>query len=243
LLDNRKILTVIPARGDSKQLPRKNIINMAGKPLIAHTIETALKVKSLLYRIIVSTDDEEIATISKEYGAEVPFIRSETLAKDDTPMVPVLQDAVEFVEKQDKTKIDWILLLQPTDPLREINDITNALELCSKNNCDSVISVERVLSHHPVLMKKIEKNRILPFMINEVEGTPRQKYTPRAYMRNGSIYLTKRKTLMDDESIRGDISIPLIMEEGSRISIDSYNDFKLAELLVKERILSSHDKK
>lgn len=208
---------------------------MAGKPLIAYTIETALKVKSLLYRIIVSTNDEEIATISKEYGAEVPFIRSETLAKDDTPMVPVLQDAVEFVEKQDKTKIDWILLLQPTDPLREINDITDALELFSKNNCDSVISVERVLSHHPVLMKKIENNRILPFMINEVEGTPRQKYAPRAYMRNGSIYLTRRSTLMEKNSIWGNYSIPLIMEEGSRISIDSLNDFRLVELLLSNK--------
>ena len=226
---------MIPARSGSKQLPRKNIINMAGKPLIAYTIETALKVKSLLYRIIVSTDDKEIATISKKYGAEVPFIRSEKLAKDDTPMVPVLQNTVEFVEKQDKIKIDWILLLQPTDPLREINDITDALELSSKNNCDSVISVEKVLSHHPALMKKIENNRILPFMINEVEGTPRQKYTPRAYMRNGSIYLTKRSTLMEKNSIWGHDSIPLIMEEGSRISIDSLNDFRLVELLLSNK--------
>ena len=87
-------------------------------------------------------------------------------------------------------------------------------------------------------MKKIVNNRIEPFFINEVEGTTRQNYNPPAYMRNGSIYLTKRKTLMDNESIRGNISIPLIMKEGSRISIDSYNDFKLAELLIKEKAKS-----
>lgn len=238
-----KILTVIPARGGSKELPRKNILEISGKPLIAYTIEIALKLKSLFHRIIVSTDDLEIAEISKNYGAEVPFIRDKELSLDTTPMVPVLKNAVKFIEDQDKINIDWVLLLQPTDPLRESGDIKNALKLGLNNECDSVISVERVYSHHPTLMKKIVDNKIEPFFINEVEGTARQNYNPPAYMRNGSIYLTKRQTLMDDESIRGDISIPLIMEEGSRISIDSYNDFKLAELLIKERVLSSHDKK
>ena len=238
-----KILAVIPARGGSKELPRKNILEISGKPLIAFTIEIALKLKSLFHRIIVSTDDYKIAEISKNYGAEVPFIRGKELSLDTTPMVPVLKDAVQFIEDQDKINLDWVLLLQPTDPLRECRDIKDALKLGLNNECDSVISVERVYSHHPALMKKIVDNRIEPFFINEIEGTTRQNYNPPAYMRNGSIYLTKRKTLMNDDSIRGDISIPLIMEEGSRISIDSYNDLKLAELLIKERVLSSHDNK
>ena len=238
-----KVLVVIPARGGSKQLPRKNILEIAGKPLIGYTIELALKLKSLFHRIIVSTDDLEIAEVSKIFGAEVPFLRKKELSLDTTPMVPVLKDAVQFIEDQDKIIIDWILLLQPTDPLREIRDIKEALKLGQKNECDSVISVERVYSHHPALMKKIVNNRIEPFFINEVEGTTRQHYNPPAYMRNGSIYLTKRKILMDNESIRGKKSIPLIMKEGSRISIDSYNDFKLAELLIKEKGLLLDDKK
>jgi CMP-N,N'-diacetyllegionaminic acid synthase len=237
-----KILVVIPARGGSKQLPRKNILEIAGKPLIGFTIELALELKSLFHKIIVSTDDLEIAEVSRNFGAEVPFLRTKELSLDTTPMVPVLKDAVEFIEAQDSIIIDWILLLQPTDPLREIKDIKAALRLAQKNECDSVISVERVYSHHPALMKKIVNNKIEPFLINEIEGTTRQNYDPPAYMRNGSIYLTKRKTLMDNESIRGEVSIPLIMKEGSRISIDSYNDFKLAELLIKEKGLSSDDK-
>ena len=238
LSNQSKVLVVIPARGGSKQLPRKNILEIAGKPLIGYTIELALKLKSLFHRIVVSTDDIEIAEVSKSFGAEVPFLRKKELSLDTTPMVPVLKDAVQFIENQDNLNIDWVLLLQPTDPLRESDDIKEALKLGQKNECDSVISVERVFSHHPALMKKIVNNRIEPFFINEVEGTTRQSYNPPAYMRNGSIYLTKRKTLMDNESIRGDISIPLIMKEGSRISIDSYNDFKLAELLIKEKAKS-----
>ena len=150
-----KVLVVIPARGGSKQLPRKNILEFAGKPLIGYTIELALKLKSLFHRIVVSTDDLEIAEVSKSFGAEVPFLRKKELSLDTTPMVPVLKDAVQFIENQDNLNIDWVLLLQPTDPLRESDDIKEALKLGQKNECDSVISVERVFSHHPALMKKI----------------------------------------------------------------------------------------
>ena len=230
-----KVLAVIPARGGSKEVPRKNIRNLWGKPLIAYTIKTALMAENLLYRIIVSTDDEEIASISKNYGAEVPFIRPKELSTDEASMVPVLQHAVDFIEKEDNTIIDWILLLQPTDPLREVTDIENSIKLALEDDCDSVISVERVFAHHPILMKKIEKNRLFPYTIEETEGTPRQKYSPPAYMRNGSIYLTKRRTLMKMNSIWGAIIKPLIMTEGSRISIDSMNDLLLAEILMKEK--------
>jgi len=229
-----KVLAVIPARGGSKEVPRKNIHKVRGKPLIAYTIETILKAKHLCYRIIVSTDDEEIASMSKEYGAEVPFIRPKELSSDQAPMVPVLQHAVNFVEKQDNKIVDWVLLLQPTDPLREVSDIENGLKLALEDDCDSIISVERVFAHHPILMKKIEKNRLLPFMIEEKEGTPRQEYTPPAYMRNGSIYLTKRNTLMENNSIWGKNIKPFVMKSGSRISIDSVNDLKLVEILLKK---------
>jgi CMP-N-acetylneuraminic acid synthetase len=149
-------------------------------------------------------------------------------------MVPVLQHAVNFVEKQDNKIVDWVLLLQPTDPLREVSDIENGLKLALEDDCDSIISVERVFAHHPILMKKIEKNRLLPFMIEEKEGTPRQEYTPPAYMRNGSIYLTKRNTLMENNSIWGNNIKPFVMKSGSRISIDSVNDLKLVEILLKK---------
>ena len=173
-----KILAVIPARGGSKGVSRKNIRLIAGKPLIAYTINTALKAKHLFHRVIVSTDDEEIATVAKEYGAEVPFLRQMELSTDKAPMVPVLQHAVQFVERQDGIHLDWVFLLQPTEPLRKISDIQKAMELASEGNCDSVISVKRVFAHHPILMKKIENGRLTPFMVEEKEGTRRQEYYP-----------------------------------------------------------------
>lgn len=230
-----KILGIIPARGGSKEIPRKNIANLCGKPLIAHTIETANKVRDLFHRIIVSTDDSEISSISKKYGGDVPFIRPKELSGDEVPMIPVLKHALSFVEKEDNVIIDWVLLLQPTDPLREVSDIKDSIQLAMNNNCDSVISVERVLAHHPILMKKIKNNRIHPFFIKEKEGTPRQKYFPPAYMRNGSIYLTRRSVLMKMNSIWGENITPMIMKEGSRISIDSLNDLRLTEILMGDR--------
>ena len=227
-----KILGVIPARGGSKEIPRKNIKNLNGKPLIAHTIETSIKASKYLHRTIVSTDDSEIANISKNYGADVPFKRPKIFSTDTSSMIPVLQHAVNFIEEDEGIKIDWILLLQPTVPLRKVSDIKTGIKLALENDSDSVISVERVFSHHPILMKKILKNRLHPFSIEEKEGTPRQKYKPHAYMRNGSIYLTKRHVLMKNNSIWGRKLKPMIMKSGSRISIDTMKDFKFTEFLL-----------
>ncbi len=235
-MHDKKILVVIPARGGSKQIQKKNIYKIAGKPLIFYTIQLALKLKSYFYKIIVSTDDKEIADLSSSYGVEVPFLRPSEISTDFTPMLPVLQHSVNFIENKNNVILDWILLLQPTDPLREENDIVEALKIGnSTEKCDSVISVERVFSHHPVLMKKIKNNKIVPFFVEEKEGTPRQKYEPPAFMRNGSIYLSKRNTIVNKNSIWGEHSVPMIMEEGSRISIDNMNDLRLVETILKKK--------
>ncbi len=144
---DEKILVVITARGGSKGVPRKNIRMVAGKPLIAYTIETALQVRKQVHRIIVSTEDDEIAGISRKFGAEVPFMRPAELAEDKTPSLPVLQHALRFVEEQDSTRMDWVLLLQPASPLRTREDILAALELARKGGCDSIISVVQTPIH------------------------------------------------------------------------------------------------
>ncbi|MEN6572119.1 MAG: acylneuraminate cytidylyltransferase family protein [Anaerolineaceae bacterium] len=230
-----KVLAIIPARGGSKGVPRKNIRMVNGKPLIAYTIEPALAVKDRLHRLIVSTDDEEIAAIAREYGAEVPFMRPADLGGDKIPMVPVLQHAVKTVEEMDGVKIDWVLLLQPTCPFRLPEDILAALDLAAEGGCDSVISVVRVLSHHPILMKKIENNQLLPFMIEEVEGTRRQDYAPPAYMRNGCIYLTNRDNLLKNNSIWGKTIRPYVMPEERSVNVDSELDMKLVEFMLESR--------
>jgi CMP-N-acetylneuraminic acid synthetase len=232
----QKVLAFIPARGGSKGVPRKNIRLVHGKPLIAYTIETALEAKHLFHRIIVSTDDKEIADVAQRYGAEVPFLRPAELAGDDVPMVPVLQHAVRFIEQQDKIRLEWLCLLQPTDPFRIVEDIEAALRLGQTGGCDSVISVAQVFAVHPILMKRIENGRLLPYCVEEKEGTRRQDYQPPAYMRNGAIYLTRRDVLMERNSIWGDVIRPYIMPPERSVGVDSELDLKLVELLMTERL-------
>jgi len=234
-IENPRILAVIPARGGSKGVPRKNVRMVGSKPLIAYTITAAAALKDQFHRLIVSTDDNEIAEIALKYGAEVPFMRPAELAGDKVPMVPVLQHAVLAIEEMDQIALDWVLLLQPTCPFRAPEDIQAALGLALAGGCDSVISVVRVLAHHPILMKKIENNRLLPFAIEEIEGTRRQDYSPPAYMRNGCIYLTRRDTLIQTNSIWGKVIRPYIMPEDRSVNVDSELDMKLVEMLLQER--------
>jgi CMP-N,N'-diacetyllegionaminic acid synthase len=236
-----KILAVIPARGGSKGVVRKNIRPICGKPLIAYTIETALAARHLLHRSIVTTDDPEIKAIACDYGADVPFLRPPELAGDSVPTLPVLQHAVDFVETQDDIRLDWVLLLQPTAPLRLLEDIEASLTLAFENRCDSVISVVQVFAEHPILMKRIEDNQLLPYWIEEKEGTRRQDYQPPAYMRNGAIYLTRRDVLMDKNSIWGHVICPYVMPPERSASVDSELELKLLELLIEERLERAKD--
>ena len=135
-----KILTIIPARGGSKRIPKKNIKNFCGKPLIAWTIESALKANKTS-RVIVSTDDEEIATISINNGAEVPFLRSKKLAEDHTPGIEPVLDVISRINGY-----DWILLLQPTSPLRNENDIDSMIDFCMARKSLSTVSINKLQS-------------------------------------------------------------------------------------------------
>lgn len=232
MLQHQRILGVIPARGGSKGVPRKNVRVLCGKPLIAYTIEVALAAQHLFHRVIVSTDDQETAEIARHYGADVPFLRPPELAADDVPTVPVLRHAVTFVETQDNLRFDWICLLQPTEPLRTVQDLEQGIGLAAEGGCDSVISVTQVFATHPILMKKIERGALVPYCIEEKEGTRRQDYSPPAYMRNGAIYLTRRDVLMDQQSIWGDVIKPYVMPWERSVSVDAELDLRILEALM-----------
>jgi CMP-N-acetylneuraminic acid synthetase len=227
-----RVLCLVPARGGSKGVPRKNIRKLGGKPLIAYTIEAALQCADLFCRIIVSTEDEETAAVSREYGAEVPFMRPARLALDTAPTLPVMQHAVQFVEEESGIVLEWVYLLQPTAPFRSPEDIHRAMDIANSTDADSVISVVQVLAEHPVLMKRIEDNRLVPFCVPEPEGTRRQDYEPKAYMRNGAIYISRRDVLMQKNSIRGSSTEPYVMPQERSYSIDSMRDFLLAETVL-----------
>lgn len=232
-----KILAVIPARGGSKGVPRKNVRPLCGKPLISYTIECADAARDLFYRVVVSTDDEEIASIARRFGAEVPFIRPAELARDDSPAIPVIQHATRFIEQQDGIRLDWVCLLQPTEPFRTPDDIRRCLDLGLAGGCDSVISVVQVFATHPILMKRIEGDRLVPFCVEEKEGTRRQDYRPAAYMRNGAIYLTRRDVLIEQNSVWGTHIRPYVMSLDKSVSIDTELDLKVAEVLMAESLV------
>jgi CMP-N,N'-diacetyllegionaminic acid synthase len=218
-------------------VPRKNLREVGGRPLISWTLDLGrfAAAEGLVRRAIVATDDAEIAAVARAEGADVPFTRPADLAGDRTKMAPVLRHAVLEMEAADGVRYDWVLLLQPTSPFRTLDDLRSALRLAEGGGCDSVISVVRVFDVHPVLMKRIEDERLLPFCVPEPEGTRRQDYDPPAYMRNGAIYLTRRDVLVERGSIWGDVIRPYVMPEERSVSIDTELHIKLVDLLLRER--------
>ncbi|MBU4277691.1 MAG: acylneuraminate cytidylyltransferase family protein [Proteobacteria bacterium] len=233
--DKPKVLALIPARGGSKGVPQKNIRPVGGKPLIAWTIECALAARHLFHRIVVSTDDPATAAIARSFGAEVPFMRPADLAADKSPTLPVTQHAVKFVEQQDGITLDWVMLLQPTSPIREVVDLETSLDLAFAGGSDSVISVVRVIDMHPVMMKRIEDGLLVPFCVEEKEGTRRQDYEPQAYRRNGSIYLGRREFIVNRGSMWGNIIKPYIMPEERSLNIDNEEQLMVADLILSKR--------
>lgn len=229
-----KVLAIIPARGGSKGLPGKNIRLLNGKPLIEYTIATALDSADLLYKIIVSTDDVGVAKISSRAGAEVPFIRPNSLATDESSTLDVLKHALDHVEFSSGIIMDWVLILQPTSPLRTRYDIEAALTLAAIGNCDSVVSVRNANSNHPFKIKKINTDGFLvPFVIGSEEPSRRQDLSPTVYQRNGAIYLVRRNNVIEGK-LFGGRTVPYIMPAERSVDIDNFVDFKLAEILMTE---------
>ena len=228
-----KVLAVIPARGGSKGIPRKNIHLLAGKPLITYTIEAALQSQHRL-RVIVSTDDKEIAEVARTAGAEVPFLRPAELARDDTPTFPVVQHALHWLGQHDGYQPGLVVLLQPTSPLRRAEHINQALELLLSSGADSVVSLCEA-EYSPYWMKKVDaEGRVNPFISMEEEYTRRQAL-PKVYRLNGAIFVTRSRVIIQGKRLLGDDTRAYIMDQGDSIDIDTELDFKLAELLIKER--------
>lgn len=220
---------VITARGGSKGIPRKNVIDIGGKPLIAWSIEAALNSKHF-NKVYVTTDDKEIADVSKKFGAEI-INRPEELARDETPSLPVLQHAVSFLEERGE-KVDAVTLLQPTSPLRTSEDIDRAVELFIEKEPDSLTSVCE--ADTPYWMIRIKDSFTEPFMEDGKKFTRRQNL-PKVYIYNGAIYITKRAVLMEQNRIAGEKNIAYIMPKERSADIDGPSDIALVGALMKMR--------
>lgn len=227
-----RVLGIITARGGSKGIPRKNIRLLAGKPLLQYTAEAAFGAK-LLTRVILSTEDEEIAEVGRKCGLDVPFLRPRELARDDTPTLLVLQDAVRCVE-QAGDEFDAIFTLQPTSPMRRSADIDGAIQLLEASGADSVISFVNVSDKHPARMKFIDENGRVsdPPFAEAFEGQRRQDLR-MLYLREGSIYLTRRDVLMKQSSIKGRDCRAWMIPDDRACNIDTPLDWFMAEQLLK----------
>lgn len=225
------ILAVITARGGSKGIPGKNIKELGGKPLIAYTIEAAKKSK-LITHLIVSTDDEEIAAVAKQWGAEVPFLRPPELAQDITPHLPVMQHAIDFMEKKLNLTFDYVVIFQPTSPFRTVEDIDGTLQKLITSKADSAVSICEVESAaHPMKIKKLEGDRVLPYCLDEPEGARRQDL-PIAYKRSSAVYAMRRDLIMKDNRLYGNHIVGHIVSRDRSIDIDTPLDWLKAEYLL-----------
>ena len=229
-----KALGVIPARGGSKGIPKKNIFPVGGHPLIQYTIEAA-RASRLLSRVLISSDDKEIIRVAKELGAEVPFRRPAELAKDEATAISVACHALGFVESEEGRLYDFVVLLEPTSPMRTAEDIDRALALLYESGADSVVGLCRLEAPHPAKLKVVEEGKVKPFLpALWRDGLQRQELSP-VYFLNGAIYAVRRDLLARDKTFWGEKTLPYIMPPERSVNIDTWVDLKLAEALLEDR--------
>ena len=224
-----KILAIIPARAGSKGIKNKNVRLVDGKPLINYTIETAIK-SNLVTDIVVSSDSIEVLEIARKYQQVIIHKRNTQLASDKSPIIDTIIDVINFLESEFK----YVILLQPTSPLRTGNEIDNAINLMKKNfNANSLISVVQMNDIHPARMYWLNNNLTLNPIMREFSEVRRQEIPP-AYYRNGAIYISKVKSLLTNNSIMSTPSIAYEMPSKYLLNIDEERDLIIAESLIKE---------
>jgi CMP-N,N'-diacetyllegionaminic acid synthase len=221
-----QVLGIIPARGGSKGIPNKNLRLLAGRPLLAYTVDAA-RASRRLSRVVLSTDDRSIADAGVSLGVDVPFLRPSDLASDDAPMLGVLQHAMQAVSR-DGFVADAIVLLQPTSPLRRPEHIDGAIDMLESSGADSVVSVVEVPHQfNPVSVMTLDAGRLRPFSDGPL--VTRRQDKPRVFARNGPAVLAVRAAVLERGSLYGDDCRPLVMSAEESIDIDVAADLDYAE--------------
>ena len=229
-----KCLGLITARGGSKSIPHKNIAPLLGRPLLAYTAAAALA--SQLDRVVISTDDSRIAQVAKEYGVEAPFLRPSELASDQAGTLPVVQHTVRFLEEKEGYRPDYVMILQPTSPLRSAEHINAAIQVLRDTHADSVVSVIEVPHNfNPVSLLQMKDGRLKPFL-QDGPTVLRRQDKPKVFARNGPVILaTSYDTLMRQNSLFGLDCRPLLMDLEDSVDIDGPFELELAEWLISRR--------
>lgn len=230
MIENKKVLAIIPARGGSKGIPKKNIKAVSGKPMINYTIEAA-KECEYIDKVIVSTDDEEIAEISMRAGAIVPFLRPDELAVDDAELIDVVMHAIEFYERKAE-RYDIIVLLQPTSPLRTAEDLQKALEYYIRKGEKSLLSISEV-SEHPEHMRQFNDENELERMIKEEEDGEKSG-SKKYYMINGAIFINSMSELNEKTKFEDNV-MGYVLPKEHGIDIDVPEDVVVAEYYLSQK--------
>ncbi len=228
-----QVLGIIPARGGSRGIRHKNMAPLNGRPLIGYTLDAACASQTLTH-VIVSTDDPAIADYAQRHSVEAPFRRPPHLARDDTPMLPVLQHAIQQFESSGQHRPQAVVLLQPTSPLRTAQHIDDAVGLLLTSGCDSVVSVVRVPhAFNPTSVMRLEQGRLVPFLPGEGATRQRRQDKPVCYARNGPAVLAcQRNVLIDGDRLYGQDCRPYEMPANASIDIDTPQDLALAGCLL-----------
>lgn len=229
-----KILGVIPARGGSKGIPGKNIKILAGKPLLQYTWEVASK-STLLSKVILSTEDDAIINVGKSLGIDIPFKRPSNLSEDKSPTLGVIQHALEFYKEKGET-FDAVCLLQVTSPFRTVAFLEKAIDIFLQAKTDSLISVLEVPhEYNPHWTFKTNENNELNISTGEQQIISRRQDLPKAYHRDGSIYLTKTDTIIKDNSLFGNSISYVVSCKETHVNIDTIKDWEKAEAICKTK--------
>jgi len=226
VINNKTVLAIIPSRGGSKGVPRKNIREVAGKPLIAWTILESRK-SQYIDRLIISTDDKEIADVAQQWGCEVPFLRPAHLALDDTPGVEPVIHAVESLPGY-----DYVVLLQPTSPLRTVEDIDGCIELCVNKNADSCVSITET-DKSPYWMFTLNDEGKMSRLIDNNTNCTRRQDLPPVYALNGAVYVAATKILAEKRSFIHADTVSFIMSKHNSVDIDTELDLTIADIFLK----------
>lgn len=222
----KKIIGIIPARSGSKGVKDKNIKTLAGKPLISYTIECA-KATGIFDDIVVSTDSSKYADIAMQYGASVPFFRSQETASDSANSISVLEEVLNNLQET----YDIVVMLQPTSPLRQPFHIKEAVDLFLEKNADSVVSVSK-FPHSIAWVNSLDESLSMNGFIKKEYLNKRRQDLPQMYMLNGAVYVFKASMINKDFNMFDNNSFAYIMDKEYSIDIDDEYDFKLAEALV-----------
>lgn len=228
-----RALGIIPARGGSKSVPRKNLHPLRGKPLIAWTIRPSLGAKRL-DRLIVSTDDPEIADVARRLGAEVPFMRPAEIAADDTPDLPVFQHALAWLREREGYVPDAVVHLRPTQPMRTAQEIDSVVDLWVTSGADCVKSI-RPVNEHPFKMYRVAGERLVPYLDTDERrrrgpDVPRQSLEP-VYLSAGLIDVIRREAI-EAGTTEGRVVVPYYADPARYVNLDSARDFEIAEALM-----------